>query len=127
MNGDPVQLRNLNSQEFCRDGYEAVAEFAAQLLVLSPDRYHELGRGDSRNIPDVLAAIGNAWAEASASVADRWDGEYLDALDRYVESLLAAVDELPDWVHPQSFRRLADAAIQATIRLSEHEGGLGCK
>lgn len=125
MIGGPVQPRNLNSHEFCRDGYEAVAEFAAQLLVLSPDRYRELGRGNSRNIPDVLVAIGNAWAEASASVADQWDGEYLDALDGYVESLLAAVDELPDWVHPQSFRRLADEAIRATFQHSGHPNDLG--
>jgi hypothetical protein len=69
---------------FKRDSHEAAAFFLLKWSALQRDINDLGGPSGSRDIPDLLVQIGQAWASAAEYRDNEMDGEYIEALDRYI-------------------------------------------
>ena len=76
---------NLNWDQL-RDVTEASALFLVEMLEQGEDM-SSLGGGNSRNTPDILGEVGMAWSSAVEARSEKMNGEYIEALDRYIHNL----------------------------------------
>lgn len=67
-----------------RDICEASALFFNEAMNRG-ENMSTLGYGDSRNAPDVMASVGIGWRDAVHCEEHNMDGEYIEALDKYIE------------------------------------------
>lgn len=95
-----------------RDITEASALFFHEMMERGSDM-SSLGGGDSRNAPDLLADIGLQWANAAWEKDSEMDGEYIEALDRYVRMLCAIATRNTHDIHCMSSGELKNIAIKA--------------
>ena len=102
---------------FKRDSHEAAAFFLLEWSALQRDTNDLGGSSGSRDIPDVLVQIGQAWASAAEYRDQDMDGEYIEALDRYIFKLCQySADDLKFLVyHTDKMIQLALDCIDETI------------